>query len=75
MTLAPTTPQPTKSVSNSRTNRVIEQLQDTWDTLQRDLASTKTQASKTQLILSFELFIQLTVLLFFPSWIVYEKPS
>ncbi|ORZ17207.1 hypothetical protein BCR42DRAFT_374349 [Absidia repens] len=43
MTLAPATPQPSKSSSNSRSNRVIEELQETWDTLQKDLVTIKAQ--------------------------------
>ncbi|KAI8332685.1 hypothetical protein BC941DRAFT_381313 [Chlamydoabsidia padenii] len=43
MALAPATPQPSKSTSNYRSTRVIEELQETWDTLQKDLITTKTQ--------------------------------
>ncbi|KAI8331540.1 hypothetical protein BC941DRAFT_360263, partial [Chlamydoabsidia padenii] len=48
MTIAPMTPQPTKSTSNSRSNKVLGQLQAIWDTLQKDLASTKAQLNSAR---------------------------
>lgn len=45
MALAPATPQPSKSSSNYRSTRVIEELQETWDSLQKDLITTKAQVN------------------------------
>ncbi|CAO3616417.1 unnamed protein product [Cunninghamella blakesleeana] len=46
MALAPVIPQPSKS--SSRSNRVIEQLQESLEQLQKDVLNTKTQLETIQ---------------------------